>query len=168
MSQNFNLVPLVRITRLTCQASLHLLTLVVLQYNTHIHWSEEKCSSRGGLTRAGTSVIIKGFGVSRVERPLIDIFWNKDQPHLLCHSLRWRGKRPFRALGSIFPLCLLLSQNSSFFSTIGALYFSPIFPLWISKWHLCEIMLSVRVNWQRSYFFFFLQSKIPFTMIGPF
>ncbi len=111
MSQNLNLVPLVRITRLTCQASLHLLTLVVLQYNTHIHWSEEKCSSRGGLTRAGTSVIIKGFGVSRVQRPLIDIFWNKDQPHLLCHSLRWRGKRPFRALGSIFPLCLLLSPS---------------------------------------------------------
>ncbi len=118
---------------------------IVLQYNTHIHWSEENCSSRGGLTRAGTSVIIKCFGVSRVERPLIDIFWNKDQPHLLCHSLRWRGNRPFCALGSIFPLCSLLPQNSSLFSSIGALYFSPVFPLWISK--------TVWVNWQRNYFF---------------
>lgn len=45
----FNLVPLVKITHLTCQPS-----LVALQYNTytHIHWNEEKSSSRGGLTRA--------------------------------------------------------------------------------------------------------------------
>lgn len=73
----------------------------------HTHtYTEEKSSSRGRLTRAGTFVIIKCFGVSRVERPLIDISWNKDQPHLLCHSLRWRGKYswPFFALDAIFPL----------------------------------------------------------------
>lgn len=103
---HFNLVPLVKITYLTCQTSLHPITLVVLHHNTHIHWSEEKISSRGGLTQAGTSVIIKCFGVSRVEGPLIDIFWNKDQPHLRRHSLRQRGKRPFAGLGFIFPLCL--------------------------------------------------------------
>lgn len=82
------------------------------------------------------------------------VMYASHQPHFLCHSLRWRGKRPFCALGSMFPLCLLQPQNNSF-SSIGALYFSPVFTLWISKWHLCEIMLSVRVNWQRSSFFFY-------------
>lgn len=77
----------------------------VQHIHTHtLEWRKKLFKRRTDPSR--DFVIIKCFGVSRVERPLIDISWNKDQPHLLCHSLRWRGKYswPFFALDAIFPL----------------------------------------------------------------